>query len=146
MSDIHVDDFFKDGAKVLSQLYSVFPRKHSVYVEDICGPEEPDDFGVRSQRHLACFATLAWLGEEGYLRFEDVIRQEAIDQAVLTARCFTLLSTPLAPEAAEQSQHLPESVRAEQSSTIHKIRDALRDRSSPALRGVMLDLMTRMRH
>ena len=99
--------------------------------------------GVRGQRHLACFATLVWLGEEGYLRFEDVIRQEAIDQAVLTARCFTLLSTP---GAAEPSQHLPESVRAEQSSAIHKIRDALRDRSSPALRGVMVDLMTRMRH
>ena len=115
MTDINIDDFFKDGARVLSQLYSVFPRRHSIFVEDICGAEEPDEFGMRSQRHMSCFGTLLWLGEEGYLRYEEAIRQEAIDQAVLSARCFTVLSTPIANSPAMQSDHLPHSVRTEQS-------------------------------
>ena len=148
MTDINIDDFFKDGAKVLSQLYSVFPRRHSIFVEDICGPEEPDEFGMRSQRHMSCFGTLLWLGEEGYLRYEDVIRQEAIDQAVLSARCFTLLSTP-ASTAHLTGTHagaaeLPRSVRTEQSTSIHRLRTALKQKSSAQLRSAMVDLMEQM--
>lgn len=145
MTDINIDDFFKDGAKVLSQLYSVFPRRHSIFVEDICGPEEPDEFGMRSQRHMSCFGTLLWLGEEGYLRYEDVIRQEAIDQAVLSARCFTVLSTPASnAHLANAASELPHSVRTEQSTSIHRLRMALKQRSSSQLRSAMVDLMEQM--
>jgi hypothetical protein len=144
MTDINIDDFFKDGARVLSQLYSVFPRRHSIFVEDICGAEEPDEFGMRSQRHMSCFGTLLWLGEEGYLRYEEAIRQEAIDQAVLSARCFTVLSTPIADSPAMQSDHLPHSVRTEQSTNIHRIRLALKEKSSAQLRDVMVELMEQM--
>ena len=144
MTDIHVDDFFKDGAKVLTQLYAAFPRRHSVFVEDICGPEEPDEFGLHSQRHLSCFGTMLWLGEEGYLRFEDTIRQEAIDQAVLSARCFTLLSTPTKPPHASDAKDLPASIEAERSTTIHRLRLALKQQSSVAIRAIMVDLMAQM--
>ena len=144
MTDIHVDDFFRDGAKVLTQLYAVFPRRHSVFVEDICGPEEPDEFGLHSQRHLSCFGTMLWLGEEGYLRYEDTIRHEAIDQAVLSARCFTLLSTPTEAVAASTSPELPRSVKEAQSTTIHRLRGALKQQSSPAIRTIMVELMAQM--
>ena len=144
MTDINIDDFFKDGAKVLSTLYSVFPRRHSIFVEDICGPEEPDEFGMRSQRHMSCFGTLLWLGEEGYLRYEEVIRQEAIDQAVLSARCFTVLSTPAAIDEHQDTAHLPRSVRAERATSIHRIREALKQRSSAQIRSVMVDVMEQM--
>ena len=50
MTDINIDDFFKDSAKVLVQLYSVFPRRHTVFVEDVSGPEETDEFGMHSTR------------------------------------------------------------------------------------------------
>ncbi len=144
MTDIHVDDFFKDGAKALAQLYAVFPRRHSIFVDDICGPEQPDEFGVPSQRHLSCFGTLVWLGEEGYLRYESTIRQEAIDQAVLSARCFTLLSTVSPRPHASNEADLPKSVRAEQSTTIHRIRHALKQKSSIQIRQAMMDLMAQM--
>ena len=99
---------------------------------------------MRSQRHMSCFGTLLWLGEEGYLRYEDVIRQEAIDQAVLSARCFTLLSTPAANVEMADAAELPHTVRTEQSTSIHRLRLALKQKSSAQLRSAMVDLMEQM--
>ncbi len=92
MADIHIADFHKDVAKIFCQLYAGFPRKLTVFVEDISGPDSPDEFGLHSTRHQACFATLLWLADEGYIRYDSTIRQEAIDQVTLTHRGFTLLS------------------------------------------------------
>jgi hypothetical protein len=142
VTDINVDDFFKDAAKTLVALYGVFPRRHAIFVDDIYAAEEPDEFGLHSDRYQACFGTLLWLGEEGYLRFEEPIRNEAIDQAVLTGRCFTLLSSPTGAPAAEPG--LPDLVRLERSTHIFAIQSALKDRSSGALRQAMVALMSRM--
>jgi hypothetical protein len=30
VSDIHIDDFYKDAARILSVLYQVFPRPYTV--------------------------------------------------------------------------------------------------------------------
>ncbi len=144
MSDINIDDFFKDAAVALVQLYGMFPRRHAVFVEDICGPDDTDEFGMHSDRYLACFGTLLWLGEEGYVRYEQSIRQDAIDQAVLTARCFTVLATPAPRHTPDPDSDLPESIRVEQSTTINRLRAALKARSSPQLRAEMVDLMTQM--
>jgi hypothetical protein len=145
MTDINIDDFFKDSAKVLAQLYSVFPRRHTIFVEDVSGPEETDEFGMHSNRYLACFGTLVWLGEEGYLRYEETIRQDAIDQAVLTARCFTVLTNPAPNHEPVDVTGLPESVRLEQSTTISRLRNTLKERSSTRIRVAMVDLMAQMR-
>lgn len=149
--DINVDDFFKDAARTLAALYGVFPRRHAIFVDDIYQPEEPDEFGLHSDRYRACFGTLLWLGEENYLRFDDRIRDEAIDQAILTGRCFTLLSSPAsadgngpAADPGSGDAALPELVRLEQSTHIHHIRSALANRSSIELRTAMLALMSRM--
>lgn len=144
MSDINIDDFFKDAAIALVQLYGMFPRRHALFVEDICGPDDTDEFGMHSDRYLACFGTLLWLAEEGYLRYEQSIRQDAIDQAVLSARCFTVLATPAPGHAGQAENDLPESIRVEQSTTINRLRAALKARSSPELRAEMVDLMTQM--
>ena len=93
MSDSHIDNFYRDAGLVLKKLYRVFPRKTAVYVEDISGPDEPDEYGLHSNRYLACLSTMVWLAEHGYLSYESTIRQEAIDQAVLTHKGFTLLSS-----------------------------------------------------
>ncbi len=148
MTDINVEEFFKDSAKILTTLYLVFPRRHTLFVADICGPEEPDEFGMHSERYLSCLGTLLWLGEEGYLRFEETIRFEAIDQAILTGRCFTLLSCParttteFGPLTTDST--MPRSEQLEQSATIQHIRHALSERSSTMLRVVMMDLMAQM--
>lgn len=138
MADIHVEEFYKDAAIALAQLYSAFPRRVSLFVEDIAGPDEPDEFGLHSKRHMACFGALLWLAEEGFLRYVDTIRQEAIDQAVLTQEAFTRLSSP-APEALVQElsgpeaparTSLPPSLQEDLSSHIHLVRTALKSRQS----------------
>lgn len=92
MADLHIEEFYKDAALVLAQLYAAFPRKTSVYVEDIAGADTPDEFGLHSKRHLACFGAMVWLAEERWIRYTDTIGQTAIDQAILTQATFTLLS------------------------------------------------------
>lgn len=142
MSDIHIDDFFKDAALTLNRLYLSFPRPVAVFVEDICGPVTTDEFGIPGDRFLACFSTFLWLAEESYLRYTDTIRQEAIDQAVLTGRCFKVLTIP-EPDAKPDGT-LPPSVRSEHASNIHRIRDALKSGSSIRVREVMTHIMALM--
>lgn len=144
MSDINVDDFFQDAARALLILYQSFPRPRTLFVEDICGPEEPDEFGMHSDRFLACFGALVWLGEEDFLRAGEAMRQEAVEQAVLTARSFTLLSTPARIHLADTDSRLPKSVELERSSNIHQLREAVKARSSTALRRIMLSLLEQM--
>lgn len=138
MADIHVEEFYKDAAIALAQLYSVFPRRVNLFVEDIAGPDQTDEFGLHSKRHMACFGALLWLAEEGFLRYVDTIRQEALDQAVLTQEAFIRLSAP-APsdlvQALSGSQDpigasLPPSVQEDLSSHIHLVRTALKNRDS----------------
>lgn len=144
MTDLNIDDFCKDSALVLSTLYETFPRRHTLFVEDICGREETDEFGMHSERHLACLAAMLWLAEEGFLRYEDTIRQEAIDLAVLTGRSFTLLTTPCAEFHPPESASLPPSVRLEHRTHLHRLRYALQQKSSVEIRAAVLQLMTRM--
>lgn len=143
MSDIHIDDFFKDAAKTLARLYLTFPRKAVVLVEEIAGQVTTDEFGVPGTRFLSCFGTLLWLAEEGYLRYDEAIRMEAIDQAVLTGRCFGVL-TMRADDEMPSDETLPASVATEQATYIHRIRDALKSGSSARVRATMTDVMARM--
>ena len=93
MADIHIEEFYKDIARILLQLHACFPRKAQVFVEDICGPDQPDEYGIHSVRHQSCFATMLWLTDEGFIRYDTTIRQEAIDQAVLTQKAFLRLNS-----------------------------------------------------
>ncbi len=93
MADLNVLDFYKDTAKILLQLHRNFPRKAEVYVEDLIGADHVDEFGLHSKRHESCFGAMLWLSDEGFLRYQSTIRQEAIDQAVLTGKAIVLLGT-----------------------------------------------------
>lgn len=151
MADIHIEEFYKDTAIALVQLYNAFPRRVNLFVEDIAGPDEPDEFGLHSRRHMACFGSLLWLAEEGLLRYVDTIRQEALDQAVLTQIAFTRLSAPAsealitanAPEATQAPDQIPPSVRDDFSTHIHIIRSALKHGNSARLSQVMRDIFFR---
>jgi hypothetical protein len=148
MADIHIEEFYRDSAIALVQLYSVFPRRINLFVEDIAGPDEPDEFGLHSPRHMACFGALLWLEEEGLLRYVDTIRQEALDQAVLTRKAFIRLNTPapldlarelLLPEPGvpEPEAPLPASVRQDRSTWVHVLRQSIRGGHSPTLSRAM---------
>ena len=148
MTDLHIDDFYKDAALIFLRLYNTFPRKTILYVEDICGEDQPDEFGLHSERFLAGFSTMVWLGEQGYLRYDAAIKQEALDQAVLTEQGFLLLSSrsalnfgePLLTDQAlihTEQEHsvptpepLPSSVIEQSKSNINQLRQALKNKSS----------------
>jgi len=156
MSDIHIDDFNKDCAKILGQLFRVFPRPQLLYVEDICGPDTPDEYGLHSDRHSACFSTMTWLAQAGYLYYSETVQQEAIDQAVLTHKSFTLLTTRATflttDEETEnvitdsQQATLPPSVQAAQQSNIHRLRTALKSGASHQINQAVQQLLLQARH
>lgn len=106
---LQIDDFYQDTSRALLALYRVFPRRSTLYTDDLIGFHEPDEYGLPAVRQQSCLSTLLWLGEEGYLRHEGTIRHEALDQAVLTEKGFLRLSSRL--DGAEfASAELPPSV------------------------------------
>ena len=122
--DLQIDDFYKDAAAGMLQLYQVFPRKMALYVEDLIGREEPDEFGLPSKRHESCLGTLLWLAEEGYLRFDSTIAYDALDQAVLSEKGFLRLSRSV-PHALREGDALPPSVRRVHATLAFQLREAL---------------------
>ena len=127
--DLQIDEFYKDAASGLLALYQAVPRKVALYIEDLIGREEPDEFGLPSKRHQACLGALLWLAEEGYLRFESTIAYDALDQAVLSEKGFLRLSRSLAL-AQPQDEPLPPGVLRVRSTLAWQLREALRQQSS----------------
>ena len=146
MADLHIDDFYRDSALILLHLYSTFPRKTVLYVEDICGPDEPDEFGLPTTRCQACFSSMVWLADQGYIDFDETIREEALDQAVLTQRGFLMLSSrtelSLGTPEDEIESELPPSVMERSQINITQIRLALKSRSSILIGQVMHYLLS----
>jgi hypothetical protein len=132
MADIHIDDFYRDVATIFLRLYAIFPRKSTLYVEDICGPDQPDEFGLHHPRFQAGFSAIVWLAEHGYLNFQETIRAEALDQVVLSQKTFLLLTSrsSLEPLTIAEGDALPPSVLEQTSSNIAQLRSALREGSS----------------
>jgi hypothetical protein len=146
MADIHIDDFYRDCALILLNLYSSFPRKSVIYVDDICGPDTPDEFGLHSERHQAAFSAMTWLAEAGYINFAETIREEALDQAVLTQRGFLLLSSrselDLGIPDDEEHDDLPPSVMENSLTNVTQLRRALKEGSSIIIQQVMSYLLS----
>lgn len=130
MSDLHIDDFYKNCALIFKRLFHSFPQKCILYVEDIVGPDQPDDFGLHSPSFLNGFSAMLWLAEEGYIRYEETIKQEALDQVVLTQRGFLLLSQFSSVENKGQAEV-----------NIRHIRAALNDKNSSAIEVIMQSLL-----
>lgn len=135
-ADIHIDDFYRDTAKTLVSLYNHFPRALTVYVEDISGPDTPDEFGLHSTRHESCLSTLIWLGTAGYLNYSSLVRREAIEQATLTHHAFLLLNSA-------DSQHALNPLEAHGSDAlfINQLRQELQNGTSSSLAITVKKLM-----
>ena len=133
MADLHIEDFYKDTALIFLRLYAAFPRKLILYVDDVYGPDTPDDYGLHSDRHMGCFSTMIWLADQGYIQFDTTIRQEALDQAVLTERGFLLLSSRSEMHfgvVEELDESLPPSVMEASRTNVAQLRMALKEGSS----------------
>ncbi len=127
--DLQIDDFYKDAAAGMLLLDQSFPRKIGLYVEDLIGREEPDEFGLPTPRHQSCLGTLLWLADEGYIRFDSTIGYDALDQATLSEKGFLRLSRGL-PHLIEDGEPLPPSVRRVQATLAYQLREALGSRQS----------------
>lgn len=90
--DLHMTDFYNDTGRILVSLYRSFPREETLWVDDICGPTQLDEFGQHSIRHQACMATVLWLRREGYLTFTTQDGQAGFDHCVLTEKALALLA------------------------------------------------------
>lgn len=150
MSDIHIDDFYKDVANIFLILYKSFPRKTILYVEDVCGPDEPDEFGLHSERFLSGFSAMVWMGEHGFLRYDAPIKQEALDQVVLTEKGFLLLSSRSELNLGEGEEidsidDLPPSVMEQSRSNIAQLRLATKSKSSIMISQCIQYLLTTSR-
>lgn len=143
MADIHIDEFYFDIGLTLSRLYSSFPNRCTMYVEDISGPDTPDEFGLHSDRFLSCFSAMLWLKDQGYIVFESTIRQEAIDQAVLSEKSFLILSSQanITPVEGIVTEGLPPSVAQRSITNINMLRQALINRSSAEISRVVFHIM-----
>lgn len=91
MLDVHIDDFFSDTAVILLSGLQNFPAPQILFIEDICGPDDTDEFGLHSPRHLAALGAVQWLRDEDYVRFGVIDRQESVDDFVLTSKSFSRL-------------------------------------------------------
>ncbi len=160
MSDIHIDDFYKDAASILVLLYSHFPRKITLYVDDISGPDMPDEFGLHSPRYDACFQTMLWLASTGYLDYGQMVYQDALDQACLTHKAFLLLNSALSgsgepgeirnngggeSEDLRAAEQLPSALAGLESLAINRLRKELSSGTSFSLAEVMNQLMNNAR-
>ncbi len=151
MADINIENFYKHIAKILSILYSQFPTKTPVFVDDVAGIDEPDEYGLHSPNYTAGFYSLIWLGEESFLRYADTIRQDGIDQAILTHKAFLKLTAVAEPiyvaptfrtdesnvVSLTPSENLSPSVIEERKLVINQLRSALRSRDSIAISKVV---------
>ena len=83
MSDLNIDDFRRDTAITLIRLYNNFPRPHTLYINEVCGEDGVDEFGLISRRYEACLAAMMWLADEGFIQFKSLIVDQGIEQATL---------------------------------------------------------------
>ena len=125
LDDLHIHDFYRDAGRTLLALFNQFPAPATVYVEDIAGPDTPDEFGLHSPLHLACLGAMTWLKQCGYIHFTQLVRQEAVEEAVLSHRSFLLLVSKT--ESGESNAQL--------------LDNAVRGGSSPQLQELMERLM-----
>lgn len=94
MLDVHIDDFFKDCATIFLIGFRQFPREQVLFVEDISGPDDVDEFGLHSPRHMAAFGAVQWLREEEYIRFGSEDGAKSVDEFVLTSKAMRILLRP----------------------------------------------------
>lgn len=87
---------------------------------------------------------MLWLGSTHYLSYEQLVRQEAIDQAVLSHRGFLSLNAVIEPPP-KLAPSLPEPLLKEERLAIHKIRQELKSGTSYSLAETMRSFMHKSR-
>jgi len=119
--------------------------------------DDPDEYGLHSPDYTAGFFAMLWLADEQYIRYMDTIRQDGVDQAVLTHKAFpklTQVSDPIYQATGYQTDdsHVvgttqteearsPPSVVEDHMLVINQLRHALRSRDSIAIAKVVRHIL-----
>jgi hypothetical protein len=88
---------------------------------------------------------MAWLAVVGYINFTETIREEALDQAVLSQRGFLVLSSRSEIELGivdETEDALPPSVMEHSLTNVMQVRRALKEGSSIFIHQVIHALLS----
>ena len=157
MADINIENFYKHIARILSILYEAFPSKSPLYVDDVAGVDDPDEYGLHSPDYTAGFFAMLWLADEQYIRYMDTIRQDGVDQAVLTHKAFlklTQVSDPIYKATVYQTDdsHVVSTTQTEEAGSppsvvedhmlvINQLRHALRSGDSIAITKVVRHIL-----
>jgi hypothetical protein len=167
MADINIENFYQHIARILSILYAAFPSKSPLYVDDVAGVDDPDEYGLHSPHYTAGFFAMLWLADEEYIRYMDTIRQDGVDQAVLTHKAFlklTQVAEPIYQATVNQTEEsnvvsllqsekalseivqpekaeLPPSVIEDKMLVINQLRHALRSGDSIAITKVVRHIL-----
>lgn len=153
MADINIENFYKHIARILSILYASFPTKAPLYVDSVAGVDDPDEYGLHSPQYTAGFFAMLWLADEKYIRYIDTIRQDGVDQTVLTHKAFLRLTEVTEPIyqanghtkddsnivsiVQTEEAGVPPSVIEDQKLVINQLRTALRSGESIAINKVV---------
>lgn len=147
MSNIHIEEFYHDIGLILSRLYASFPRRTILYVEDISGADMPDEYGLHSERYMSCLSAMIWLKDQKYIDFECTVKQEAVDQTVLTEKSFLILTNQATISIGEEPdlENMPAYVAQNAITNISLLRRALISRSSIKISQIVLHIMEQSR-
>ena len=138
-------------------MYEAFPSKSPLYVDVVAGVDDPDEYGLHSPDYTDGFFAMLWLADEQYIRYMDTIRQDGVDQAVLTHKAFlklTQVSDPIYQATVYQTDdsHVvgttqteeagsPPSVIEDHMLVINQLRHALRSGDSIAIAKVVRHIL-----
>ncbi|MEH6344077.1 MAG: hypothetical protein V7785_03235 [Bermanella sp.] len=131
MQDINIDDFYHDIASTLLALYQQFPRKISLYIEDICGPDDMDEFGLHSNRYLSCIGAVTWLLDENYIRYNHISHLETAEECTLTQKALIKLIKPTFNASAQDQV---KSVQKQRSTLAQQLHLAIKEQNGMELR------------
>ena len=134
INDVNIDDFYHDIGVVLLSLFQQFPRKVSLFVDDISGPDDMDEFGLHSSRYLSAIGALMWLHDEGYIRYLDIIKQESAEECTLTQKAFVKLIRPnMSPDVFKHAN----SIEKRESTLAFQLQKALKEQSSIDMQNII---------
>lgn len=130
MLDLHITEFYNDTGRIFNRLYSSFPRLITIWLDEISGPDTVDEYGMHSDRHMACYSTMLWLQEEGYLRYSDIEKEDGFNHCCLTQKGYGLMSGII---LENETGYRP----------IDRIRAALKEKSSTLMEEAVTDILAR---
>lgn len=128
MNPVHIDDFYFVVSEVFCELYTAFPVRRLLLVEELTGPINWDMTGLPDRKSRACFEALIWLSEQNLLSYRTVEpRDIGVEGAVLSEQAFVLLTGMLTWEGGPSMSRIDALEEARTSRAYHDLGTIIKD-------------------